>query len=371
MTQQTDWCRLKNPEAIDSPALLVYPERVKHNNATAIIMAGSPGRLRPHVKTSKSPGAVHLMQQAGITKFKCATIAEAEMLGMENAKDVLLAYQPIGPKLERYISLIKKYPLTHYSCLVDNLEIAQQQVTFFSNAGIRASVYVDINVGMNRSGIAPGSDAIQLLKYLFNQDAIEKVGLHVYDGHLRGSIAEKEKAVDNWYEIIDQFLNEIVSEGLPTLPIVAGGSPTFSIHAKRNKVECSPGTFVYWDKTYMDLCPEQNFLPAAIVLCRVISQPGAGLITVDLGHKSIASENEITRRVFFPGEPGLVPISHSEEHLVLRNEGNKSYKPGDVLYGIPFHICPTVALYEKAYTVEDGKVSGKWLTVARDRFIEL
>ncbi len=62
---------------------------------------------------------------ADINKFKCATIAEAEMLGLCNAPDVLLAYQPIGPKIDRFINLIKHYPETNYSCLIDNYPAAK------------------------------------------------------------------------------------------------------------------------------------------------------------------------------------------------------------------------------------------------------
>ena len=326
-------------------------------------MVGSADRLRPHIKTCKSPEAVRLMQSYGICKFKCATISEAEMLGMENAKDVLLAYQPSGPKLERFIALIKKYPDTQYSCLVDNLDAAQQQVNAFSNAGVKVSIYVDINVGMNRSGIKPGEDAIRLIKYLSDQDRIKKVGLHIYDGHITSpSVLQRESQVNEWMRTLAD---------LPDLDIIVGGSPTFPIHAKQKKFECSPGTFIYWDKSYLDNCPEQNFVPAAIIMCRVVSKPRNDLITVDLGHKSIASENEITRRIYFPEEKGLVPVSHSEEHLVLRNEGSKVYKPGDILYGIPYHVCPTVALYERAITVEGGEVSGEWKNVARDRKISI
>lgn len=365
-----DWYRLHEPGKIDSPALLVYTDRVKQNIQRAINMAGGVDRLRPHIKTCKSPGAVRLMQQVGIYKFKCATISEAEMLGKEKAKDVLLAYQPTGPKLERFVSVIKRYSQTNYSCLVDNMETAKEQVQAFSQSNLRLSIYIDLNIGMNRSGILPGKSAIDLIKYLSKQDVIKNIGLHVYDGHIsQPSVHERDHAVKEIYEKLDQFLQEMELEGLIVHNIIAGGSPTFPMHAKRDKVECSPGTFIYWDKSYSDICPEQNFLCAAVVLCRVVSLPGDNLVTIDLGHKSIASENEITRRVFFPDEKGLVPVSHSEEHLVLRNDGDQVYKIGDVLYGIPFHVCPTVALYERGFTIYDGHMSGEWINVARDRTI--
>ncbi len=110
MKSENTWYEIENIEDVDSPALLIYSDRVKHNIDLAISMIGNASRLRPHVKTHKAKEPTLLMMKAGITKFKCATIAEAEMLGMCNAADVLLAYQPLGPKLNRFIALIKKYP---------------------------------------------------------------------------------------------------------------------------------------------------------------------------------------------------------------------------------------------------------------------
>jgi D-serine deaminase-like pyridoxal phosphate-dependent protein len=153
--------------------------------------------------------------------------------------------------------------------------------------------------------------------------------------------------------------------------VVAGGSPTFAIHAARKQVECSPGTFIYWDKGYGDLCPDQLFKPAALLVTRVISLPDTGKICLDLGHKSVAAENPLEHRVFFPDAPGLKPIGQSEEHLVVEAEAGHSWKVGDVLYALPVHICPTVALHERAFTIENGKMSGEWRAVARDRSITI
>ena len=114
MTEQ-DWYIVDDIDKLDTPALVIYPERVKQNVNILKSMIDDVSRLRPHAKTNKCKEATLLMLEAGITKFKCATIAEAEMLGMSKALDVLLAYQPVGPKLERFIQLIKAYPNTGYS----------------------------------------------------------------------------------------------------------------------------------------------------------------------------------------------------------------------------------------------------------------
>src|SRR5436190_12465152 len=154
------WFEIKNIKELDSPVLVVFPERVKHNIQLAIEMICDVSRLRPHIKTNKSPDVAKLMLKAGITKFKCATIAEAEMLAQCDAADVLLAYQPLGPKLDRFISLIKKYPSTKFSCLTDNIAAANEQSLAFSAENIIVPVYFDLNVGMNRTGISPNEDAI-------------------------------------------------------------------------------------------------------------------------------------------------------------------------------------------------------------------
>ncbi len=365
-----NWFHISNPNEIDSPVLLVYPGRVKANIQTAIKMIGNINRLRPHVKTHKCAEVAKLMIDAGITKFKCATIAEAEMLGMQKAADVLLAYQPVGPKLHRFIALIKKYPATQFSCLTDNAIAAAAQSTAFSEAGLQVPVYIDLNVGMNRTGINPGDEALELYHYCSTAAGIIIKGLHAYDGHIRDiDFAAKKKNCDEAFTVVELLAKKIESVGLPKPIIIAGGSPTFSVHCKRENVECSPGTFIYWDRGYSVLCPEQEFVPAAVLLTRVVSLPAEEKICIDLGHKSVAAENEISKRVFFPEFEFLTAISQSEEHLVLENKSENKFASGDILYAIPWHICPTVALYDCIKIIENSQCIGDWKNIARDRKI--
>ena len=385
-----DWYSITNPEALDTPALVVFPERVKENIRLAIEKVGDAARLRPHVKTYKNPDLTRLLLAAGITRFKCATIAEAEMLALEGAPDVLLAYQPIGPKVQRLASLIKKYPATAFSCLIDNPDAAAAMAHTFAAAGITVPVYLDINVGMDRTGIAPGDEALELYNLATQLEGITPIGLHAYDGHIRDTdLAERTRKCDEGFAAVQALSNNIAatfatSPNNPTsssqaLTIVAGGSPTFPIHAKRVRgandgeqtpsapVQCSPGTFVYWDKGYGDSFPDQPFLPAALVVTRVISLRGDTRLCLDLGHKSIAPENELSRRVFFLNGPVLKPVGQSEEHLVVEAGPGHGYSIGDIFYGVPYHVCPTVALYDRAFTVEAGRVTGSWKNIARDR----
>ena len=386
-----DWYTISNIAELDTPALVVYPERVRENIRRAIDMVGDPARLRPHVKTHKSPQVTRMMLEAGIRQFKCATIAEAEMLALQRAPDVLLAYQPIGPKVERLAALISKFQTTMFSCLIDNVEAAKAMARVFAAAGLDVPVWLDINVGMDRTGIAPGPAAVALYREAATLQGIDPVGLHAYDGHIRDSDpVARAKRCDAAFETVLALRGAIAAsskaraepsvsgepDGIGTtgaaggvrLTIIAGGSPTFPIHARRAaEIQCSPGTFVYWDKGYGDQFPDQPFQPAALVVTRVISLRGEMRLCLDLGHKSISAENEITKRVGFLNGPGLTPVGQSEEHLVVETGPGRNFEIGDVFYGVPYHICPTVALYERAFVVENGSVGADWRNTARDR----
>jgi D-threonine aldolase len=369
MTQEKTWYIADNVGEYDSPALLIYPERIK-NNIQTLLGKASAKTFRPHVKTNKMAEVSRMMLDAGISKFKAATIAEAEMLAMINAPDVLLAYPPVAPKIDRLIRLIQKYPATRFSCLVDHPDSAQLISELFKASNLTAFVYIDLNLGMNRTGITPerAKDLYQKLKTL---PSIEVLGFHSYDGHIRDQDEEeRRKNVVRAFEPVLKLKNELEKQEGISLTLIAGGTPTGLIHAASGDRESSPGTFIFWDKGYADLLREQKFEWAALVISRVISVPAKDMICLDLGHKSVAAENP-QPRIFFLNAQDAVPVSQSEEHLVLKVPDASGFKPGDVLYGVPLHICPTVALYEKAWLVENHRITGSWKVIARNREITI
>lgn len=367
-----NWYEIENIEKIDTPALLVYPDRIKQNIMQAISMVGEkPARLRPHIKTHKSKEAAQMMIDAGIRSFKCATISEAELLGLLKAPDVLLAYQPVGPKIKRLIQLIQAYPDTLYSCVVDNLRSAADLSRWALEYQVKLHVFIDLDLGMHRTGIAP-HQAMPLIQYILAQSSLHLRGLHAYDGHIRDQdITARKENSDLAFNQVEQLKVAVSKELKIPMEIICGGSPTFPIHARRASVQCSPGTFIYWDQGYSDLYQGQTFLPAAVVITRIISKTKDDYITLDLGHKSIAAENDIHHRVHFLNTPPLKPIGQSEEHLVLSTSKADTFSVGDVLYGIPHHICPTVALYDQVLVVEGNKVIGVWKNIARDRSLTI
>ena len=363
------WYETVNINEYDSPALLLYPSRIKEN-IVKIVERVDVRLLRPHVKTNKMAEVSALMMEAGIKKFKAATIAEAEMLAMIKAPDVLLAYPPTIPKIKRLIRLIQKYPDTQFSCLVDHANTAAAISDLYTSANLTAEIFIDLNLGMNRTGVQP-ENAISLFKKIHSLPALYVSGMHAYDGHIKDrDINIRTEVCLRAFEPVSKLklaLEEIVGH---TTSLIAGGSPTCFIHAEAGDRECSPGTFVFWDKGYSENLPEQTFDWAALIASRIISIPAPDMICVDLGYKSVASENP-QPRVYFLNAPEAIPTAQSEEHLVLKVPDSAKFNPGDILYGVPWHICPTVALYDKALIVENNTIVGSWEVIARKREITI
>ncbi len=371
MEHQDQWYDIKNISEIDSPAFIIYPDRIQDNIRKMIDMAGGIDHLRPHVKTNKMLEVIKMMMSEGIEKFKCATISEAEMLGLAEAGDVLLAYQPVGPKAKRLLTLVRVFPSTVFSALVDNEVVAIELSEIFINNDRKIDVFIDLNVGNDRTGIKPGIRAEILFRNCLDLQGINVRGFHVYDGHIRDrDLKKRTDRCDKDFKIAERFINASKELRDEKMEIIAGGTPTFPIHAKREGVTCSPGTVLLWDYGYGSMFTDLDFDWAALIITRVVSVISEKMICVDLGHKSIASENPFPR-VHFLNTGKLEQVGHSEEHLVLKVLDGTEYKVGEVFYGVPFHICPTTALYERAMVVENGEVNDEWLIIARDRRITI
>lgn len=366
-----EWYKIKNLGDIITPALMVYPDRIEKNISTMIAMAGGTQNLRPHIKTHKTAEIVQLQLNRGIQKFKCATIAEAELLGNCGAADILLALQPVGPNINRFFRLIAEFPNSKFSTIVDDAQIVEKIAKTAKEKGIRVPLWLDINSGMNRSGILPNAKAAELYKKIYEDPNLKAAGLHVYDGHIRDKdLFEREQKCNEEFEAVLDLKKSLEKQGFLIPTIVAGGSPTFPIHLKREGVETSPGTTLLWDAGYATSYKDMEFLPAAVLLTRVISKPNSNLVCFDLGHKHLASEMNFPRVLLLEGEV-CSQIGQSEEHLMVQCPNDEMFAVGDVAYAIPVHICPTVAKYKEVLTVVDGCLSGAWQVAARNLKIKI
>jgi len=323
--------------------------------------------LRPHVKTHKLAWIVKEQLALGIVRFKCATIAEAEMCATAGVPDMLLAMQPVGPNIARLLALQERYPATNFSTLIDDPGALDALARAAAAAGRTVDVLLDLDVGQKRTGIAPGPHAVELYRLIAATAGVRPAGLHVYDGHLHQSDRHARTASCNEaFAPVDALRRELLGLGLAVPRVVAGGTPTFPIHARREDVECSPGTCVLWDAGYSTNLPDLNFEISAVLLTRVVSKPVEGRLCLDLGHKAVASEMPHPR-VVFPDLPDARPVAHNEEHLVLETPEAARFAVGDSLIGVPWHICPTLALHSEVFVVEDQRVTRTEEVKARAR----
>ena len=240
---------------------------------------------------------------------------------------------------------------------------------------------------MHRTGIDPEL-AAPLYRLLATLPGVTPGGLHAYDGHLRDpDLSVRRAQTDAAFAQVKVLRDALQAEGLMVPRVVVGGTPTLPCHATRDEpdLELSPGTVVFWDAGYTAGLPDMDFLHAALLLTRVVSKPGGTRVCLDLGHKAVASEMPHPRVVLLHLQPqasGLRPqasslaagselpatfIGHSEEHLVLETPEAASLHVGDVFYGIPWHVCPTVALHGQAIVVRNHRAVDRWHVTARER----
>ncbi|MEY4938944.1 MAG: hypothetical protein RIQ93_679 [Verrucomicrobiota bacterium] len=366
-----EWYHISNAADVSSPGLLIYPDRVEENLRRMIAIAGGPERLRPHVKTHKLPQIVALELAHGITRFKTATIAESEMCAAAGAPDVLMAYQPVGPNVNRIVELSRKFPSTKFSCLADNLGTVAALNAAAVSGGVKLRVFLDLNVGMNRTGIPPGPEAAAVYRAIAAAPGLEPAGLHAYDGHLR-DVDPTVNAKDNQaaFGAVWALRDQLRAEKLPVPHFVAGGTPTFPLFKDHPEVELSAGTTVLWDWGQTEKTPYIDLLHAAVLITRVISHPAKNHFCLDLGHKAVASEMPHPR-VHLLGLEDAKFVQQSEEHLVVESPRAAEFPVGTVFYGIPRHVCPTVALHSEVFVVRNGRVQERWPVVARARRITI
>ena len=372
MNMKENWYWINGLADVDSPALLLYEDRLEHNIALMIQMVGGQAeRLMPHIKTNKSSAVVHKMRSEGIDRFKTSTLVESRLAAHCGAKAVLLAHQLVGPKITGLVDLMSSYPETTFSTLVDNEITAKELDRVVGNAGQRIGVYIDVNSGMDRSGIRPGDSMEGLIATLNSLPNLEWKGLHAYDGHLRQpEFTDRKRRAEAEMEPVELLL-EKHRETRPELELVVGGTPSFSVHCDAPQRICSPGTCVFWDWGYGDLLQEQEFNYAVAVLCRVISKPKQGVLTTDLGHKAIAPEQAMDKRIRFLNAPDARLVAQSEEHGLVEVDDDSNFKVGDVLLGIPHHVCPTINLYDRLHVVRSGEVVQQWEVDGRKRTLSI
>jgi D-serine deaminase-like pyridoxal phosphate-dependent protein len=288
------------------------------------------------------------------------------MLASCGVEDVLLAYPLVGPNGARLAQLVKAFPGCQFSTTADHSTSVAELSHALRAAGQTVDVLLDVDVGQNRTGIAPGPEAVGLYEQIALSPGLKAGGLHVYDGHLyQEDPTERHAAVLRQLDAVLALRSQLEGKHLPVPRLVMGGTPTFPIYARMQLpgLELSPGTCFLHDHGYGSKFADlAGFIPAALLLTRVISRPTPNRLTLD---------PPAGNRLVLLDVPDVTPVLHNEEHYVVETPAADKFPPGSVLYAVPTHICPTVALHKQALVVEQGRVTEKWDIVARDRMLTI
>jgi D-serine deaminase-like pyridoxal phosphate-dependent protein len=356
--------------ALATPALVVDAAALERNLARMARFARESGiALRAHAKTHKCP-AIGLQQIAlGAVGLCCQTVREAEALVSGGIRNILVSNQVVGPgKIERLAALARRARIG--VCVDDASNVADLSAAA-ARHGATLDVLVEINVGMDRCGVSPGTPALELARAIANAPGLHFGGLQAYQGraqHLR-TFDERHAAITRAIDSSRQTRDLILSCGLDCPSVTGAGTGTFAIEAASGVyTEIQAGSYVFMDADYArnrnhDGAVFADFEHSLFVLGTVISHVTPDRAVVDAGLKAIGVDAGLP---VVAGLPGARYTRASDEHGILDlTDCPQPLRLGDKLQLIPGNCDPTVNLYDNYVVVRDQRVAALWPIVAR------
>ncbi|MCX8004485.1 MAG: DSD1 family PLP-dependent enzyme [Burkholderiaceae bacterium] len=354
---------------VDTPALILDLDRFETNLARMRAAAASfHVRLRPHAKSHKCVEIARRQIAAGAVGICCQKVGEAEVFVAAGIGDVLITNEVIGErKLQRLVQLAWRYPQARIGVCVDDAEAARRLGALCMAQEARLDVYVDLDVGQNRTGVATAQDAVELARAVVACPRFTFMGLHAYAGsaqHRRG-VPERRAAVEAAARKAAQTREALRAADLPCEVITGGGTGTFIYEASSQIFnEIQPGSYALMDVDYARNehdASAPRFEHALFILASVMSRRG-DRATLDAGLKAFSTDAGLPAPTF----TGWQVWSVSDEHTVLHRAGEgPSIKLGDKALLVPGHCDPTVNLHDWIVAVRKGTVEAVWPVDAR------
>jgi 3-hydroxy-D-aspartate aldolase len=352
---------------VDTPALLLDLDAFEANLARLNEAIAGRVRVRAHAKTHKCPEIAKRQVAAGAVGVCCQKVAEAEALVEGGIADVLVSNEIVGArKLERLAGLTRR---ARVGVCVDDASNVKDLSAAMQRAGASIDVYLELEVGMQRCGVAPGEPALALARAVVASPGLRFAGLHAYHGraqHMR-SMEERQSVIHRASEFVLQTKNLLKKAGI-ACPIVTGaGSGTFMFEVEMGAWdEIQPGSYVFMDADYARnewAPPMPRFEHALFVLATVMSRPQPALAVVDAGLKASSVDSGMPT---VWQRPGLTYTRASDEHgWVEIGAGGTAPALGEKLMLVPGHCDPTVNLYDWYVCVRRGVVEALWPITAR------
>jgi D-serine deaminase-like pyridoxal phosphate-dependent protein len=222
--------------------------------------------------------------------------------------------------------------------------------------GARLDVFVEIDVGQGRCGVAPGAAAVPLVHAIQGQSALQFAGLQAYHGkaqHLRSAQERREAMAQALAQV--QHTRELLQAAGFTVPLVTGaGTGTFSIEASSGVYgELQAGSYLFMDADYAANeadAAAPHFEHALFVQSQIISASSTHAVC-DAGHKSHAIDSGLPR-VWAGHRADWVFANGGDEHGILR--GTQLPALGGTVWLVPGHCDPTVNLHNHMLGVRGG-----------------
>ena len=357
-------------DEIDTPALIVDLDAFEHNLHKLATFARSAGvGLRPHAKTHKCPTIALKQIAAGAVGQCCQKVGEAEALVRGGVRDVLVSNEVVGMgKLRRLAALAADATVALCFDSREQVDAASRAATEF---GATLGALVEIDVGMQRCGVAPGQAAADLARCIADAPGLRFRGLQAYHGtaqHLP-SFAQRERAIAEAASAVRATIDVLASDGISCEVICGAGTGTFALEAtSRVWNELQAGSYIFMDTEYARIGGKEgglytDFRHSLFVLATVMSVPAADRAIVDAGLKSYSGEKGLP---WVHGREDVEVVGVSDEHGKLRL-GPKAgrLRLGDKVMLIPGHCDPTVNLHDWYVAVRGGRVEALWPIAAR------
>lgn len=357
---------------VDTPALLLDLDAFERNlDRLDATLAGRNMRLRPHAKSHKTPQLALRQIARGAVGVCCQKVSEAEAMVAGGVQNVLVANEVVGQaKLARLAALAKR--ATIGVCVDDPGNLGELE-SAAREAGSRPDVYVEIDVGANRCGVAPGEPALAMARAIASARSLRFAGIHAYHGgaqHLR-TPQERSAAIAQAVEKVKTSKAMMEAAGIKVEIVTGAGTGTYTLEATSGVYnELQPGSYVFMDADYgrnlgEDGQPVHEFAYSLTILATVMSRPTAQRAVVDVGLKAHSVDSGMPTVV---GVSGAKYLKASDEHGVLEVPHANSVKLGDKVRLIPGHCDPTVNLYDWLVCIRGERVEDIWPIAARGAF---
>jgi len=345
-------------EELDTPALCLDIENVEKNlKYMADFFSEIPASLRPHFKTHKSPILAWKQLEAGAVGITCAKLGEAEILAQAGIKDILIANQIVEPlKIERLVHLAA---YTDVMVAVDSVDNVHKLNIAASEKGVGLRVLIEIDIGMERCGVAPGENALSLVHETISCSSLRFEGIMGYEGHavMISDPVERKRAAEKAMALLVSTSNMIKKSGTPVRIVSGGGTGTYALSGKYPGVtEIQAGSYLTMDSKYRENVGIKELYYALTLMTTVIHINGNQAVT-DAGMKSLSSDFGMPIMI----NPAGWEVSNlAEEHGFIKQSGGSRLRVGDKVEVVPSHGCTTINLHDVFHVVRNGKLEAIW-----------